>query len=411
MSSFRNLGLFTKVSIVIFLILISFFALSTFLNFRQQRAFIMEEAVEKARIIAFEAIRTREYLSQQLQEGDVELSRQRYGLVPVLVSQRIGERVSQDIGYTIRQVSDRYRNVKNAPDAFEMEVLEKFRQQGDLLEYYTITSLNGNRVFRYLRSFKAEQSCLECHGDPKKAPPFIKELFPESTDRAYHYQIGDVIGAASVTIPLDRLYQQVFANMGRDIFYSGGIFLALMVFLGMLIRVAVTRPLGRLGEVIRDIIRTGRFEERIPRRGLDEIGMLVDAFNELNEHLREKTEHLEESEKRFRILTETARDGIVSFLSNGQIILFNRQAEKMFGYGKRDVIGVNVSKLVHDECVSFHGVGIEDYLKTEAGKLIRSLHQVPGRRRDGTRMPLELSLSVAESDGHLFYTAIIREHS
>lgn len=411
MLQFKNLGLFTKISIIILLILLGFFSLFTFLNFRQQRAFIMGEAVEKARIVAFEAIRTREYLSSQLLEGGVELSRQRYGLVPVVASTRVGELVSRDLGYTIRQVSDRYRNANNAPDDFEVRVLELFRQRQNLQEHYDIVDMGGKKVFRYLHSFKADTSCLECHGDPGQAPDFIREMFPADTDKAYHYELGDVIGAASVSIPLDRLYRQIYANMGTDVLYSGGIFLALLIFLGALIRIAVTRPLARLGEVIREIIRTGRFDQKISRRGLDEIGLLVDSFNELNDHLREKTEHLEESEKRFRVLTETARDGIVSFLSNGQIILFNRRAEKMFGYSKREIIGVSVEKLIHEECTSLQGVGIAAYLKEEAGALVRSLHQVPGRKRDGGLFYLEVSLSVAESEGHLFYTAIVRERT
>jgi len=36
---------------------------------------------------------------------------------------------------------------------------------------------------------------------------------------------------------------------------------------------------------------------------------------------------------------------------------------------------------------------------------------VPGRKRDGILFYLEVSLSVAESEGHLFYTAIVRERA
>jgi hypothetical protein len=39
---------------------------------------------------------------------------------------------------------------------------------------------------------------------------------------------------------------------------------------------------------------------------------------------------------------------------------------------------------------------------------VNKLNRLPGRRRDGTVLPLEFSLSVAESEGHLFYTAIVR---
>jgi PAS domain S-box-containing protein len=409
MISFSNLGLLAKVNIIVVGILLTFFALATFLNYHQQKTFILEESVEKARIIASEAIQAREYISRQLQIGDVDLSLDRYGLIPVVASTRIGELVAEDLDYRIRQISDRYRNPKNAPDAFEADMLQRFYGSPYLREAFRITTLQGERVFRYLQPFRAEESCLECHGDPAAAPDYIKTLFPQETDQAYNYRIGEIIGAASVTIPMDKLSRQIYANLRNDILYSGGIFLALITCLGLLTRIAITGPLNRLGGAVREVMHTGRFEEKIPRRGRDEIGILIDGFNEMIDNLQEKTEHLEESEKRFRLLTETARDGIVAFLSNGQIIMFNRQAERMFGFSKTEILGVSIERLIHEECASIHEASVESYLEQNAAELMRKVHIIPGRRRNGARFDLELSMSVAESDGHLFYTAILRE--
>ena len=97
--------------------------------------------------------------------------------------------------------------------------------------------------------------------------------------------------------------------------------------------------------------------------------------------------------------------------ADGQIILFNRQAERIFGYGKGEVLGVSLERLVHEECPSFHATSAEAYLRERGDELLEGVHRLPGRRRDGARLELELSLSAAESDGHRFYTAILRERS
>lgn len=408
MKSRRSFSLLSKINLIIAVILLAFFGISTWINYRQQKAVTIEEAVEKSRIIAFEAIRAREYLSQQLKSGQVQLSRKRYGLIPVVAANRIGERVAQDLDYRIHQVSDRYRNPRNAPDSFEAKALQRFRSKPSQKEDYAITRVKGEKVFRYLQAFTVEESCLECHGDPAAAPEFLKQIYPVAQDRAYHYQVGEVIGAASITIPMDRLDRQVAANLRREVLYSGGIFLALITCLGLLTRAAVTRPLEQLGGAIGEIVRSGRFE-KIDRRSRDEIGALIDGFNEMIDHLGEKTRHLEESEKRFRALTETARDAIVSFLANGQIILFNRQAERMFGYSKRELLGVSIAELLHEECELPGGAGLDAYLEGHADTLVSEVVSVACRRRDGSRLPLEMSLSMAESDGHRFYTAILRE--
>jgi len=403
------LTLKAKTNLTIGAVLLVFFALSTYLSYRHLSTLMFNEAVERARIIAAEAIRAREYLSSQFEIGKVTLSRERYGLIPAVASTRIGAKVGEDLDYKIRQISDRYRNADNAPDHFETEVLKRFYADPYLREEYSTTDLHGEPVFRYLQAFTAEESCLECHGNPKDAPDFLKEMFPPSSDRAYNYKVGEIIGAASVTIPMERLRLQVLSNLRDDIIATGGIFLALITSIGLLLRVTVIRPLGNLGEAIGRIVKTGIFETSIPRRSRDEIGTLIDGFNEMMVHLKEKNALLEDSEKRYRVLTETARDVIISFLANGQIILFNRQAERVLGYSKREILGERIDRLVHEECVSLHAEGSADYLRQKGDDLLNDIRVVPAKTRDGRRIMMELSLSVAESDDHLFYTAILRE--
>lgn len=409
MDLFRNSGLQTKVNLIILGVLLVSFGLFSFFSYQQQKNSIIEEAVDKARIISSTATRSRQYISKELDAGGVELTRERYGLIPQVVSTRIGSLVAEDLGYTIRQISERYRNPKNAPDPSEIVMLKDFYQGSSTQESYRITAVDKAPIFRYLRPFIVEESCLRCHGEPAESPAFLREMFPDPSEQSYHYRLGEVIGAVSISIPMDRLQPLVQKKFRADLLHSGGLLLALVIGLGLLIRLAVTAPLSRLGQVIRDIVRTGRFEKPIPRRSRDEIGTLIDGFNEMMVHLGEKTAHVEESEKRFRVLTETARDGIISFLGNGQIILFNRQAERIFGYSKREILGVSVERLIHEECSDFHRIGVEEYLKNNAAQLVRKLHKIPGRRRDETLQRLELSLAVAESEGHLFYTAIVRE--
>ncbi|WP_305046439.1 c-type heme family protein [Geoalkalibacter sp.] len=408
MNFFRNLGLLAKISVITVAILTLFLGFNALLNYRQQKSIILGEALMKARGAAFHAVQAREYLSAEYLKGQVTLSVERYGLIPVVASNRIGMLVAEDLGYRIRQTSDRYRNPNNAPDAFEAAALKAFRAEHSLLEYFEETKLEGEPVFRYLLPFSADESCLQCHGDPEQAPDYIKQLFPAERDQAYHYELGQIIGAASISIPMEDLYKQIHANLRFDLLVTGGTFLALITCLGFLIRFTVTRPLAELGGAIGEIMRTGRFEEQLPGRGRDEIGLLIERFNEMSSHLREKTREVEESERRFRLLTENARDGIISFLANGQIILFNRQAEKIFGYSKREAIGMNILALIHPDCPSIHEIGAQEYFRIHSAELMKDIRRIPGRRRDGTPLPMELALSLTESDGHIFYTAIIR---
>ena len=78
----RDLNLLTKIVLVVSAIMALFFLIFGTYAYRHQSALILGEAVRKARIVAFEAIRAREYLSGALIEGGVELNRERFGLIP-----------------------------------------------------------------------------------------------------------------------------------------------------------------------------------------------------------------------------------------------------------------------------------------------------------------------------------------
>jgi len=408
MPLFPQMRLQTRTNLVVAATLIGFFLVTVWLDYRQQEQFVLQESVERSRLIAYETIRTRDYLSEQLQKGKVKLTAERVGLIPVLASGRIAAQVAGDLEYRIRQISDRYRNPANAPDPYEQQVLKTF-QEGSRDELYQITGRGDAQVFRYLQAFHAEESCLECHGDPADAPEVIRKLYPPETDRSYHYPLGKVIGAISIQIPVDQLQQQVLARLGNDLLTSGGIFLALVFCLGLLSRATVLQPLMRLEAAINRINRSGTFDEQLSVEREDEVGELIKGFNQMVASLDEKSRELTASEARYRILTDTARDGIISFLPDGKIILFNQQATRMFGYSKAETLGMSIESLVHPDLKELHQLGIEAYLQQHSEHLMSKLQLVAARRRDGSRFDLEVSLSRVETAEYYFYTAILRE--
>ena len=405
---FRGLNLLPKIVLVVAAIMTLCFVILGSYAYRHQSTLVLNEAVEKARIVAFEAIRAREYLSQALLEGGVELNHQRFGLIPVVASTRIALLAAEDAGFSVRQVSTRFRNPANRPDRFEQQALSALQQQAEAVEYFAVAEFEGAPVLRYVKPFHADKSCLECHGDPAQAPLFIRELYPPENDQSYYYNLGEIIGAASVVIPMEQLETQVYANLRQELLFIGVTFASLALCLGLLTRLAIIRPLWRLGQAVAEIERTGRFADRLFFRNNDEIGRLISGFNEMNETLREKSQGLEESERRYRALTESSRDGIISFLPGGQIILFNVQAEKMFSCPRIDVLGESILRLVHRDCEQVHRLGIEAYLEQHGKKLVEEVVTVPVQRLDGSSFRVEMSLSLVTEDDYCFYTATLR---
>lgn len=408
MTIWRNFSLRSKINIILFLLLVVFLVINLFWQYRQQRALLFAEAVEKAQIVTAEATRTREYLSQQLKIGQVELTRDRYGMIPVVATNRIGQIVARDLGYTIRHTSPRFRNKANAPDSYEQSVLRRLTEDSNLQYVAELTELDGVPVFRYLQAAYIDESCLECHGDPQKSPLFLREIYPPEQDSSYHYRVGDVIGAVSIVIPMDQIEKQLAASFKSTLLTTSGFFLALVACFWLLIQTAVLNPLRNLATTIGNIRKTGRFGERLPIPGQDEIGELVGSFNAMSEELGSNAAQLEESEKRFRLLVETARDAIVAFLPTGQIFLLNRQAEALFGYSRQELLGEPLDRLFVPE-QDVYAEGLTVSIATAKEPWFKEVHLLKGLRKNQSQVWMEMYVTVVDTGDRPFFTATLRE--
>ncbi|MEE8574101.1 MAG: PAS domain S-box protein [Thermodesulfobacteriota bacterium] len=127
-------------------------------------------------------------------------------------------------------------------------------------------------------------------------------------------------------------------------------------------------------------------------------------------HERKKAqEELIESESKFRSLTQSATDAIVTADSNGTIIGWNNGAEEIFGHNVDEVIGKDLTILMPERYRDNHKEGLERVNTTGKSKLIGTSLELVGLRKDGNEFPLELSLAMWKTGKGRFFSGIIRD--
>ena len=115
------------------------------------------------------------------------------------------------------------------------------------------------------------------------------------------------------------------------------------------------------------------------------------------------------SEEKYRKLIETAQDAIVCD-ENGIINLWNKSAEKIFGYSMSEIIGKPVSTIIPARHNEQHLQGMKRFLESDKSGIMNKIIEISGKAKDGTEFPIEMSLSYQETnDGHYSFTAIIRD--
>jgi PAS domain S-box-containing protein len=114
-------------------------------------------------------------------------------------------------------------------------------------------------------------------------------------------------------------------------------------------------------------------------------------------------------EKRFRELLEAAPDAIMQVDAEGRIILLNRVTEDMFGYSRDELMGQPVEVLIPQELHARHAEHRAHYRQNPMTRTMGSGLALEGIRKDGSRFPVEISLSPSSTEEGFRVTAIIRD--
>jgi PAS domain S-box-containing protein len=117
------------------------------------------------------------------------------------------------------------------------------------------------------------------------------------------------------------------------------------------------------------------------------------------------------AERRFRELLEAAPDAILEIDADGQIVLLNEVAEKMFGYTRAELLGERVEILIPSDLRTMHERHRSGYRSHPTTRPMGSGLDLYAQRKDGSRFPVEISLSPVKSEEGFRVSAIVRDVS
>jgi PAS domain S-box-containing protein len=105
----------------------------------------------------------------------------------------------------------------------------------------------------------------------------------------------------------------------------------------------------------------------------------------------------------------SATDALVTIDAKHVIVGYNRGAEEMFGYTRAEALGQDLKLIIPPPFTEVHRDYVQRYLATRQAHVLGRQRRLDARRRDGQEFPLSISFSVAEIQGNLYFTAIMRD--
>jgi PAS domain S-box-containing protein len=185
----------------------------------------------------------------------------------------------------------------------------------------------------------------------------------------------------SIQQPLEKAFFRVSLVLRRSfLLLLGGLLLA-AVLSGIVARLYSRSMDALLWGTAR--IAEGDLDYQIPSHSRDEFGVLSRAFNGMVLRLRERTAALEDSEKRYRHVTEGVRDIIFTLDGSGRFLFVNSQAERVLGYTRKQLIGTEAGELL---VPPFGGSAMEALLDEDNS----GSREIRVHTQDGQQVILEL---------------------
>jgi PAS domain S-box-containing protein len=400
------MGLERRFHLLIGLVLCAGFVLFATFSYINEKAEAEGNLLESADRVRNVLMATRRVYHHQFIDSGLPLNEKTVGFLP---AHALG-RISKDLpnwdktGFSFNNVSDQPRNPEQQADAIETAAIAYFRQNPkEALRFVPFAAQDGVSYYHYARPIWVEQYCLECHGDKARAPEAIRKLY----DTAYDYKVGDLRGILSIKIPARIMHQQLLRKFLFSLAWAGSTLILLGLIVGFVVRRDITHPLALLrGGITR--LGGGKLSGRVGALP-GEFGELGQSFDAMADTLEQERALLLSSEERFRHLATAASDAIILAGADDTILFWNEGAQHLFGYTESEMKGQCIARIIPERMRKAHGDSMERMRQGEDGKNLGHALEVAGLHRDGSEIPVEISLNSWVNEVDRYFVAIIRD--
>ncbi|MEP6467434.1 MAG: PAS domain S-box protein, partial [Parafilimonas sp.] len=112
--------------------------------------------------------------------------------------------------------------------------------------------------------------------------------------------------------------------------------------------------------------------------------------------------HAQESDSTVRAMMETASQAILALSQSGRIMMANPAAERMYGYGGQELVGLPLENLMPERCRERYAAHLMKWFSQPGSRPMSVGMELSCLRRDGGEFPAEVSLSsISTRDGTL----------
>ncbi len=187
-----------------------------------------------------------------------------------------------------------------------------------------------------------------------------------------------------------------------------------IAFIATLLRDRLYSPLSSLDRGMARV-SAGELDVSLQARHDDELGRLTDHFNRMTSVLRvraemEKERSERETEARTRLILESALDAVIVIDATGLVREWSPRAEAMFGWTRDEMLGRSIAdRIIPEKYRHAHVSRLGAYRAGSVSRVLNRTLELVAQRRDGTLIPIELSVAPLMRGTEMEFSAFIRD--
>ncbi len=226
--------------------------------------------------------------------------------------------------------------------------------------FIRIENIDGRSSYRYAVADVMNQTCVNCHNNHPKTPKS-------------NWKVGDVRGIIEVSSPLNKIIRKSQLS-----FYFIYFLFLLLIILFIVLFIKLRQ---------------------------------IDQFKDIE--LKQYSQELLELNEKLNIIIDYATDGILSINAQQDIICFNKEAEDIFGYTEKEVMGKKMTMLIPHYARSGHQDNVNNFRDSSADMEIKGLNRgliLKGLHKDGHIFSASVGISRKQlANGEWQFTAFIQD--
>lgn len=170
-------------------------------------------------------------------------------------------------------------NLRDKADSYEAAIVERFRKNPSLPEIASFRTLPEGTVFYIARPLAVkEQSCLQCHSTPEKAPK--SQLVTYGSENGFGWQLNEIVAVQIISVPSEEVFNNAQSTWLGIMAFLVVIFAIVVIIINFLIKKTVIQRIRKI-ENIAQRVSTGDMSAEFEDKTNDEIGGLAAAFNRM----------------------------------------------------------------------------------------------------------------------------------